>query len=74
MNKLTWILLALAFAFLISYEPQISAQPKISTTTTAPVQPVAAGCEQDRYHEIQFAEPAGTTCRGKPNEFLGAIM
>lgn len=78
MNKLVLLLMALALVFVISYDPQISGDRgpnKLLPVEARTVKPVAAGCEADRYYELQFAEDApGAPCRGRPVEFAGAII
>jgi hypothetical protein len=82
MNTLVWIVVAVLFVFLLTYDPKtktldkyIKDQPPVpKASQQKPEEPVSK-CPADRYYQVQFGgnAPAGV-CKGTDKSFMGAII
>jgi hypothetical protein len=77
MHMFVWIIILVAFVFLLTYDPKSCTLEKYITPkkeTVSTQKPTE--CSSERYQQLQFnSSPSdGSACRGEPIELMGAVI
>jgi hypothetical protein len=76
MHALVWVVVLIAFVFLLTYDPKSCTlekyiTPKSKEKTAAVSTPK---CDSERYQELQFSSSDKSACKGEPVERMGVII